>query len=109
MTIADRQWRDSSPFRQSLETRAIALTDEYGNVHEIDRSSVLGRRLLCATVLAGAVILALPILIKAFPGSPPDPTPVTITISQPLQTQQHGVRLPKPQAPPPELLRGSLP
>jgi hypothetical protein len=108
MTITDRQWRDSS-IQQAFEAQAIALVHEHRHAPENDPGMVLVRRLLCATALAGVVIFALPIIIKS-PADLPSPSmPVTITGSVPLKAKPHIVRLPKPQAPPPELLRGSLP
>jgi hypothetical protein len=65
--------------------------------------------LLCATALADVVIFALPIIIKEQAELPSPSVPVTITGSLPLKAKPQNVRLPKPQAPPPALLRGSLP
>jgi hypothetical protein len=108
MTITDRQWRDSS-VPEAFETQALALAQQHRHAPENDPGMVLARRLLCATALAGVVIFALPIIIKA-PADLPSPSmPVTITGSVPLKAKPQDVRLPKPQAPPLELLRGTFP
>jgi hypothetical protein len=108
MTIADRQWRDSS-VQEAFETQAFALAHQHRDAPENDPGMVLARRLLCATALAGVVIFALPIIIKAPADLPAPSMPETITGSAPLKAKPQNVRLPKPQAPPPEMLRGSLP
>jgi hypothetical protein len=107
MTTLDRQWRDT--LRYSIEDRASTIADDYRCATEKDPSMILARRLLCATALAGAVIFALPIIIKA-PADLPSPSiPVIVPASVPLKAKPQDVKLPKPQAPPRELLRGSLP
>jgi hypothetical protein len=108
MTIADRQWRDSS-VQQAFETEAFALAHQHRHAPENDPGMLLARRLLCATALAGVVIFALPIIIKAPSDLPFLPVSVTIPASAPPKTRPQDVRLPKPQAPPLELLRGTLP
>jgi hypothetical protein len=47
MTIADRQWRDSS-VQQAFETEAFALAHQQRHPPENDPGMVLPRRLLCA-------------------------------------------------------------
>jgi hypothetical protein len=108
MTIADRQWRDSS-VQKAFETQVFALAHQHRHTPENDPGMLLARRLLCLAALAGVLIFALPIIIKPPADLPSTPGPVTITGSVPLKARPHNVRLPKPQAPPPELLRGSLP
>ena len=65
MTTHDREWRDISPFRYSLEVQASKTVDDYRYAPEKDPSMVLVRWLLCATALAGVIMFALPIIIKA--------------------------------------------
>jgi len=108
MTIADRQWRDSS-VQQAFETQAFALARQHRHAPENDPGMVLARRLLCATALAGVVIFALPIILRTPANLPSPPVPVTIPASVPLKAKPQNIRLPKPQAPPLELLRGALP
>src|SRR5215211_1084288 len=96
MTIADRQWRDSS-VQQAFEAQSIALAHEHRHAPENDPSMVIARRLLCATALAGVVLFALPIIIKAPPDLPSPSTPVTVTGSVPLKAKPPDIRLPKPQ------------
>jgi len=107
MTIADRQWRDSS-VQKAVETQVFALAHQHRYAHENDPSMVLARRLLCATALAGVVIFALPIILKSPVDLPSLSPPVTIPASVPFKAKPEDVRLPKPQAPPLELLRGAL-
>src|SRR5687768_11889154 len=66
---------------------------------------VLARRLLCATALAGGVIFALSIIIKAPADLPAQSVPVTITGSVPLKAKPQDVRLPKPQSTSPAIRR----
>jgi hypothetical protein len=109
MTIADRQWRGGPPQEAFEVQAAIALADEHRHARENDPGMTLARRLLCATALAGVVIFALPIIIKAPPDLPSPSAPITIPTNVPLKAKPQDVRLPKPKAPPLELLRGSLP
>jgi hypothetical protein len=108
MTIADRQWRDSS-VQKAFESQAFALAHQDRHAPENDPGMVLVRRLLCATALAGIVIFALPIILKTPSELPLPSMPLTVPTSAPLKTKPQDVRLPKPQAPPLELLRGTLP
>ena len=98
-----------SSVQQAFETQAFALAHQHRHAPENDPGMVLARRLLFATALAGVVIFALPIILKVPADLPSRSMPVTITGSVPLKAKPPDVRLPKPQAPPPELLRGSLP
>jgi hypothetical protein len=103
MTTLDRQWRDA--LRYSIEDRASTSADDYGYAHEHDPSMILARRLLCATALAGVIMFALPMLIKArFPS-----TEVTTLDGERLKPSHEMSDFPEPQAPPLELLRGTLP
>src|SRR5215213_11813190 len=98
MTIADRQWRDSS-VQEAFETQAFALAHQHRLGPEIDPGMVLARRLLCATALVGVVIFTLPIILKMPADLPSSSTPVTIPARVPSKAKPQDVRLPKPQAP----------